>query len=352
MVQLLKLCYIRIISINNSGMNATLCLIVKLLAVAAIASSAFSNFGNVYLSFFEILDTSLKSYPVQFIWRLLFYSSALLLIFNFKVKANSIILSLLIFAGLIFSQNVFSNNSFFCGCIFFLSGVSKKSYNTNLIIIQLAIMYLGALLDKIAFPDWRDGSFYTAFHGKRLYFKYLTLFFPSVNFALLFSWMSIFIEFMLFCCLLFPKSRKLAFYLGLFFHISTAMLGQTLYIMFIPALLISYIAILPVHDSLKLGYSKKYFSLLMPEAFINNISFQDELYFEIGKKKYFGLNAQLRLFFLSPVFLYCLTIIITFYTLPIKLRLLILLLSAITIPVLLIVTKNNTLLKNKAKTTF
>lgn len=352
MVQLLKSCYIRMISINNSDMNATLCLIVKLLAVAAIASSAFNSFGNVYLSFFDILDTSLKEYPVQLIWRLLFYSSAVLLIFNFKVKANSIILGLLIFAGLIFSQNVFSNNSFFCGCIFFLSGISKKSYSTNLIIIQLAIMYFGALLDKIVFPDWRDGSFYTAFHGKRLYFKYLTLLFPTVNFALLLSWISIFIEFTLFCCLLFPKSRKLAFYLGLFFHISTAMLGQTLYTMFIPALLISYIAILPVHDSLKLGYPKKYFSLLMPETFINNISLQDELYLEIGKKRCFGLNAQLRLFFLSPVFLYCLVASITFYTLPIKFRLLILLLSTVTIPVVLIVTKSSTLLKNKTKTTF
>lgn len=307
----------RLFTINGSNMNSNLCLIVKLLSVAVLASPTFLNMGKPFLSYFEIVEFGLKGLPVHFIWKLIFYAAAVMILFNIAIRLNSVIMGLLIFTGLALSENVYSNNVFFCGCLFFLCGMSLPKYGTWPIIVQLMIMYFGAAIDKLFFESWRDGTFYTSFHGTSFYMRFLKGLFPSVNFAFIISWGTIVLEFAMVPLLFFKKSRRFALYTGLVFHLSTALLGQTLYSVFIPALLISYIALLPGYDSFKLYNPEALSRFVYSQGFIKNtVTDGRNLQLQIGSTTFSNGWAKFRLFMMSPVFLYALVLLINLFLLP------------------------------------
>lgn len=307
----------RLLTINQGSMNTNLCLIVKLLSVAVLASPSFLNMGKPFLSYFEVVEFGLKGLPIHFIWKMIFYAAAVMILFNIAIRLNAAIMGILIFIGLALSENVYSNNVFFCGCLFFLCGLSSPKYGTWPIVLQLMIMYFGAAIDKLFFESWRDGSFYTSFHGKAFYMRFLGSLVPSVNFALIISWGTIVLEFAMIPLLFFRKSRHFALCTGLVFHLSTALLGQTLYSVFIPALLISYISLLPDYDLFKLYNPGTLSRLVYTQGFIKNtIADGRSLQLHIGNKTFSNRWATFRLFIMSPIFLYALVLLINLFLLP------------------------------------
>lgn len=90
--------------------------------------------------------------------RLLFLCGIALLLFSRFVRLGSLGVGLAFVTGLLSCQICISVAHLFTGCVFLCTAFSNDATGTDLIRFQLAVLYLGADLNKISDTDWWTGA--------------------------------------------------------------------------------------------------------------------------------------------------------------------------------------------------
>ncbi|MEP2023206.1 MAG: hypothetical protein ABJH98_09265 [Reichenbachiella sp.] len=152
-----------------------------------------------------------------------FLVSALLVLLGKYVSISLTTFGLILFFLIMSSINVFSNSLTFTCLVIILSGLSLKS--SYIINIQVSFLYIGAFINKALDVDWWNGRFFdtlaTLRHPMPL-FEFSSQYFNGLIVAQVFSISSMFIELTL--GVLFLMRKKIAFALGLMFHLGMLIL--------------------------------------------------------------------------------------------------------------------------------
>jgi hypothetical protein len=194
----------------------------KLLFLLLLINGFWGYFGDPFLPFLPQLDT-FRDYPGLFesSLRVLFLSSGIGLLLNYKVRTMALLLGVTIIVFLLSSKPIFRNHIFICGCVFLLSGLSRKDHYPWLLYLQLSLVYFGAVLNKIVQIDWWDGTFMHnwLFNARdNSIYKLIDSLIPGRYFARILSWSSIAIESSIGIMLLIKRKHKLVFWVILLFH--------------------------------------------------------------------------------------------------------------------------------------
>jgi hypothetical protein len=174
------------------------------------------------------------------------YWIALVMVFvGIRYRFFSLILGVLVFFSIISSKPLFSNSFLYSGCILFLIGMYRPGMDW-IFRVQIALLYLGAGLNKLLDPDWLSGQYFDFFFSEPyrndLYLKLSSLI-PGRGLAVFFSYATIFAELSFGIWALLQKRRILLVLFINFFHISMLLLtaGELSYIFFFLMAVSSYL---------------------------------------------------------------------------------------------------------------
>lgn len=220
----------------------------RMMVIFLIWVRGMDNVLPPFLPFIESIE-SLRGFPKLFKFLDWIYWISLVMVFTgVRFRAFSLVISCLIFYSILSSKLQFSNSFLYSGCIFFLIGIYKSGLEW-MFKLQIALLYLGAGLNKILDPDWISGQYFDFFftepYSNQLYISVSKLF-PSKLLASLFGVFTILTEFSLGIWVLIGKRRYLLVILIHGFHLAMLILtaGALSYIFYFLMAVSSYL-ILP-----------------------------------------------------------------------------------------------------------
>lgn len=207
---------------TGTAMRPNILLLCKLLFLMICLYGFMGYMNDPHIPFLRIFDR-LRDFPGAFklLTRSLFLVAGLLLLFNIRVRAMAIVLGLTIIVVILASKPVFRNHLFICGCFFFLAGLTNKNQDPWLLYLQLSIVYIGAVINKLLQLDWWNGEFmhyWLATARENLFYISVAKALPEMAFAKFLSWSSMLIEFTIALLILNKKTHKIAVWLILIFH--------------------------------------------------------------------------------------------------------------------------------------
>lgn len=206
----------------DTEMLPNLLLMCKLLFALLCIYGFFGHISDPHIPFMGFLDRFLLIPGVfKSIAKTIFLASGLLLVFNFRVRTMAIALGVVTITIMLSSKPVFRNHLFICGCFFLLSGLTDKKHDPWLLYVQLSLVYLGALINKVPQIDWWNGQFmqnWLANGRENQLFISLSKNFPDLIFAQFLSIGSMLVEFAIAIMLLFKKTHKIAVWTIVLFH--------------------------------------------------------------------------------------------------------------------------------------
>ncbi|MBT8266524.1 MAG: HTTM domain-containing protein [Bacteroidia bacterium] len=212
----------RLLQFEGTAMLPNVLLMSKLMVLLLLAYHFFFKIEDPFIPFFQFLDVFNQA-PGLFKWglRILFGIFATTLFLNIWVRTSALILGAIVILGLVASKPLFNNHTFICGCALILAGLSNRTQPPLLLIYQLALVYLGASLNKFLDPDWWDGSFmHTWLFEARENPFYLTVsqWFPERYFAIFLSWIAMSSELILGVLFIFKRTRNIGVWIAIIFH--------------------------------------------------------------------------------------------------------------------------------------
>ena len=239
---------IKTLTSRQSEVQPNLVLMCKLLLLLLVTHGFWYSLNDPFIPFIKSMDI-FNLYPNIFkiALRTIFLISGMMLLFNFYIKQNCIILGLLIITALIASKPVFRNHLFIIGCIYLLTGLSSNQNIPKLIIYQIAIVYLSAFLSKITDIDWLSGQFmHNWLHNaiKNPYYLSIYNLAPKLYFAKFLSWTSIFTELLIGILLLRQKHLSKIVWMIILFHACLYTFSATRFGFFMDDIFIILIAFL------------------------------------------------------------------------------------------------------------
>jgi len=207
---------------DNTSMRPNVLLMCKMFFLLLLINGFLSYISDPFIPFISVMDL-LNEYPNVFKYsiRFLFLVAGILLLFNYKVRLMASIIGISIIVTILSSKPIFRNHLFICGCAFILAGLSDKNKDPWLLYIQLSIIYLGAVTNKIFQIDWWSGQFmhnWLFIARENATYSFLSDLFPQGYLSKMISWSSIFAEIIIGILLLFKKKHVLAVWLIIIFH--------------------------------------------------------------------------------------------------------------------------------------
>lgn len=207
---------------EQSEIAPNLLLMCKLLILIMIAYQYPIKLQDPYIPFIPALDY-FNTIPGVFKSIVLsgFIVSTLAIFCNIKIRIACFVLGIVIMLEQIASQPGFKNHVFVCGCFFILTSFTKKGEDYKLLFWQLALIYLGAFINKVLDPDWHSGAFmHNWLQNARENSPYIFVsqLLPENWFAIILSYSALLSEGLLGILLFFKKYRKYTFWIILLFH--------------------------------------------------------------------------------------------------------------------------------------
>ncbi len=174
-----------------------------------------------------------------------FSSAAVSLLFNRFVRTSCLAMASVIFIAILSSRVYYENNRLSTGCILFLIGLQQTDRKPWLICYQVALVYLGAGLNKILDIDWRTGQFFENWMinvlDKKFYVS-LASALPPMLLSRVLSWMTMISELSIGAGFLIRRFSPLAIWGGILFHTALLLLTDRTYGMFYYTMLASFLA--------------------------------------------------------------------------------------------------------------
>ncbi len=230
---------------GGTPLPVPLLLTAKLIALAVILTFEWRALPDPFLPFLPIFDR-LGSGPL-FRWGLeaavLFSAGALLL--NRWVRPACLVMGSAFLVGILASRAFFSNNRMFVGCILFLIGLYEPRTGPWLVRLQVALVYLGASLNKLLDADWRSGQFFSywsSIYVKEILYFRVASWLPHLMLARLLSWTTMVGELALSAGFLLRRLRVWAIWGGLLFHATLSILTHRTFGLFTYAMPACYLA--------------------------------------------------------------------------------------------------------------
>lgn len=148
--------------VNGKAVVPELVLAVRMLAIYLLLTGEFPFNGNQgggrFYPLIELLGQIGTDAQFNLGVRLLFLSGIGMLLFSRFVRLGSLFVGVAFVTGLLSCQICISVAHLFTGCVFLCTALSNRVTGTDLIRFQLAVLYLGADLNKVFDPDWWDGA--------------------------------------------------------------------------------------------------------------------------------------------------------------------------------------------------
>lgn len=148
--------------VTGKAVAPELVLAVRLLAVYLLLTNEFPFNGNQgggrFYPLIGLLGEIGSDQQFDLGVRLLFLGGIGTLLFSSFVRLGTLAVGLAIVTGLLSCQICISVAHLFTGCVFLCTALSNDATGTDLIRFQLAVLYLGADLNKVSDADWWSGA--------------------------------------------------------------------------------------------------------------------------------------------------------------------------------------------------
>lgn len=225
-------------------------LMAKLLAVALV----FAGYWRIpprhlpFLPPLDLVDPDLFRYAL---------AGAFLLAVCALTAHRAVRLSCLVLGGALVlatlgSRPTFASSRLYPGCVLFLAGLSDRGTGplggAGAIRLQVALLYLGAGVNKLLDPDWLDGRYFESWmhgaHGAASY-RRLAALLPPLWLSTALGWLTIAVEFVMTAAFLRPALFAAGVACGVAFHGAAFLVLHETFGAFLYAVLLSFLVFLP-----------------------------------------------------------------------------------------------------------
>jgi hypothetical protein len=280
---------------SGTALPPSLLMAAKLLVLAYVLEGQLDGLPDGFLPFVSYLGHFNGSAYYRHALQAVIVGAGLALWLNRAVRASCLLIGSALLLAILSSQPYYHNNLLYIGLFFAIAALYDERLGSLLFRAQLAVIYLGAGLNKLLDVDWRTGAFVQDwlrpdhYESGSIYLHFASLL-PGTTLSALFSWFAILTEFALVPLLLVPRFVPLAIFVGVSYHTGLVLItGGSTFNMFWYALVATYIALLQ-----------------WPVRMVVNYNSQDRLQLELdmgaGIEKFTGVAAIARILLYSPAF--------------------------------------------------
>lgn len=282
---------------SGTALPPNLLMAAKLLVLAYALEGELGDLPDGFLPFVSYLGHFNGSVYYRLALQAIIVVAALALWLNRAVRASCLLIGSALLLAILSSQPYYHNNLLYIGLFFVIAGLYDERLGSLLFRAQLAVIYLGAGLNKLLDTDWQTGAFVqdwlrpSHYETGYIYTHFASLL-PGTMLSALLSWIAILTEFALIPLLLVPRFVPLAIFVGVSYHTGMVLItGGSTFGMFWYALVATYIALLQ-----------------WPVRLVVNYDTQDKLQLELdmgmgmGIGRFTGVAAITRMLLYSPAF--------------------------------------------------
>jgi hypothetical protein len=172
-------------------------LMAKLVALCLLLKGFWLRLPEPFLPFLPFFDYVGSPAIIHRVLQITFVASAASLLFNWHVRTSCLVLGSAILLGILASRPFYQSNRLFCACLLLMAALQRPGRKPWLLRWQVATLYFGAGLNKLADVDWRSGQFFenwvVGLHHQALYTK-IAAWLPGLLLSQIMSWATILIE--------------------------------------------------------------------------------------------------------------------------------------------------------------
>jgi hypothetical protein len=207
-----------------------------------------SGVPDGFLPFISVLGYFNGSEPYRHALQAVIATSAVVLWLNRAPRTCCLLIGSTFLLAILSSQLYYHNNLLYLGLFFFIIGLWDPRLGTLILRLQLAVIYLGAALNKVLLSDWRTGRFvqdWLKHYPTGHVYAHVAALLPGMLLSALLGWLAILTEFALIPLLLIRRYLPLAIIVGVSYHTGLVLItGGSTFNMFWFALVATYIALL------------------------------------------------------------------------------------------------------------
>lgn len=220
-------------------------LAAKLLVLCVVFRGELATLPDHFLPFIPVLEHLGSPAAFHRTLQAITAIAAIGLLFNRCVRTACGVLGAVFVLAILSSQAYYHNNRLYVGLFFLIVGLYDHRWGTLILRGQLAVIYLGATLNKILDLDWRSGTFVQNWLPHYLpSYPRLTSLLPGMTLSLLLGWTGIVAEMVLIPLVLVRRFLPIGIFLGVAYHTLLLTLTGSTFNMFWYALMTTYIALL------------------------------------------------------------------------------------------------------------
>lgn len=197
-------------------------LMAKLALVLLLANGFFVHLSAPFVPMIPQLDT-LREVPAFGIGlQVVFFAAAASLLVNRFVRTSTRLLGVVVLYVQLQSEPALSGYALLCGSVLLLVGLHRRDDRLSFVQWQIVLLYVVAAANKIASPEWRDGSVVSNWLSDELAHPlaaWLAALLPPGVFASTLSSAILVCELLLAVGLAVPRLRKWTVVCGISFHL-------------------------------------------------------------------------------------------------------------------------------------
>jgi hypothetical protein len=312
---------------SGTALPPNLLMAAKLLALSYVLTGQLGGLPDGFLPFIPYLGHFNGSEVYRHALQAAIAVAALALWLNRAVRASSLLIGSALLLAIFSSQPYYHNNLLYTGLFFVIAGLYDRRLGSLVFRAQLAVIYLGAGVNKLLLADWRTGAFVQDWLRPPHYptghlYGHLAALLPGTMLSATLSWFAILTEFALIPLLLVPRFVPLAVVVGVSYHAGLVLItGGSTFNMFWYALVATYIALLQWPTVLVVGYNPERILQRIAHGVLGRVDAERSvrwrhhdiarLELETGTGEYTGAAAAARILLHTPAFYVACVFLIT-----------------------------------------
>ncbi|MBI4906708.1 MAG: DUF393 domain-containing protein [Acidobacteria bacterium] len=232
--------------ITGTELAPPVLLMAKLIALALLLTLHASVLPVPFLPFLPGLD-ALPPQLFRTTLQLAMVIGALGILLNYRVRTACLLAGGAILLGVLSSRAYYGNNKTFCALILILAGLSSRT-ERRFLHWQVAIVYLGAGLNKALDPDWHSGQFFEHWATVRLeqpLYLWLSPMLPPLLLGKLMCWAAITLELSAAVMLVIPRLQLYGAAISIFLQSGFLLFSGQTFVLFFYGMQAAMFAFLP-----------------------------------------------------------------------------------------------------------
>lgn len=243
----------------GSEMPPNVLLLAKLIAFCLVLKGYFSAIVTPFLPFLPILEVNPEAF--QQILQVAFVISIAALLFNIAPRSAALTLGLVMLLAIAASKPGYRNATVYAGCILLLAGLQSRTGTIWLLRAQIALLYLGAGINKFFEVDWWTGAYVENWLVAILtnpYYETLTTLFPPMLLSRMLGWSAIAVELFVGVAVLFRAARPAAIWIAAVFHLGVLLMTHQDFGIFLTAIFASFLALIDWPASVRVSIGDRH----------------------------------------------------------------------------------------------